>query len=179
MSFLFPTIICHYREDTLLNQIHTLPGLTSRPFQGFTAIQSVECTGATLPGDWDLLSMVLYRVSSSELLAIANLRKRSCSTSQTFIACHIDESDSRGSKIKALISDLTEGQSRAYGCNLTSLSSAGQSSIVSWSLVVTRPSKYTDIGFFGHSGLLFFFYCLNNRIFGVKFALAALCRCIY
>ena len=157
ISIQFPTIICHYREDTLLNQIHTLSGLTSQPFQGFTAIQSVECTGATLPGDSDLLSMVLYQVSNSELLAIANLRKRSCSTSQTFIACHIDESDSRRSKIKALISDLTEGQSRAYGCNLTSLSSVGQSSIVSWSLVVTRPSKYTTIGFChsGHFLLLF------------------------
>ena len=107
----------------------------------------MECTGATLPADTDLLSMVLYQVSSAKLLAIANLRKRSCSTSQTFIACHIDESDSRRSKIKALISDLTEGQSRAYGCNLTSLNSAGQSSIVSWSLVVTRSSKYSDIRF--------------------------------
>ncbi|KAL8563675.1 hypothetical protein ACOMHN_035409 [Nucella lapillus] len=118
-----------------------LSRLRAQSFQaGFPGIQSVECSGRTLPSDSDLLSMVLFQRSRSQPLAIVNLRKKSCTTSNIFVACHLDDSDSRRSVVRALVSDLLEGQSRVYGCNVTSLvSNVGQVRLLSWSLLVRRP----------------------------------------
>ncbi|KAK7490325.1 hypothetical protein BaRGS_00018486, partial [Batillaria attramentaria] len=113
-------------------------GLSYGSFQGFPDITQVECSGETLPADHDLFSIALYQVSDNRVLAFVNLRKRECSTSHSYVACHIDDADSRKSKLRALVADLNEGESRAYGCNLTSLGSGGQAKLISWSLVVTR-----------------------------------------
>ena len=101
----------------------------------------MECTGAALPSDHNLLSVSLYRKDTDQVYAYANMASRQCSTSESFVACDIDEANGRRSVLKVLVVDLSEGQSRVYGCNLTSLMSGGRIALTSWSLVVTRPSK--------------------------------------
>ena len=118
-----------------------IAGLTTQFFQGFQDIQEVACTGAALPSDHNLLSMSLYRTDTEQVYAYANMASRECSTSENFVACDLDKANGKSSVLKALVVDLAEGQSRVYGCNLTSLMSGGRVASTSWSLVVTRPSK--------------------------------------
>lgn len=109
---------------------------------GFQDIQEVQCTGDTLSTNVDILSMVLYRESDDRVIAYANIGKGECSTSQTLVACEIYASDSRKSKLKALIVDLTEGQSRTFGCNVSTIASGGRLKTLSWVIAVHRASKY-------------------------------------
>lgn len=118
-----------------------LAGLTVGPFQGAGGVQELRCTGETLPGDADLMSIVLYRGWDHRVMSILNLRKRQCSTAGDYVSCLINEGDSRKSAVKALVSDLLEGQSRSYGCNVSVLTSKGRFEAVSWSVTALRRSK--------------------------------------
>jgi hypothetical protein len=77
---------------------------------------------------------------SSRILAVANLKQGSCTTSKAFVSCRLDRGDARRSSVRALLSDLDEGEMREYGCNLTSLDTMGQTRVVTWSVVVSRSS---------------------------------------
>ncbi|KAK7105434.1 hypothetical protein V1264_016813 [Littorina saxatilis] len=118
-------------------------GLSSRSFQGFYNLQEIQCSGENLPPDSDLLGIVLYSVKPSLLLAAANLRKQECSTSSSYIACHLDTADTRKSKVKALVDDLTEGQSRVFGCNISAFVDGTRMTSFSWFITVHHISEYT------------------------------------
>ncbi|XP_025102308.1 uncharacterized protein LOC112568945 isoform X2 [Pomacea canaliculata] len=117
--------------------------LTSNYFRGFHHIQEVLCTGEPLPPDSDLLSMVMFDSHHKNLVAVVNLRKRECFTSHSFISCEIHDTDSRRTRLRALVLDLPEGQARVFGCNLTTLAAGGLTNIVTWSLVVTGAKTTT------------------------------------
>ena len=119
-------------------------GLTSRSFQGIHELQEIQCSGENLPPDSDLMTMVLYEARSNKVLAAANLKNQECSTSSSYIACHLD-TDSRKSKLKALVDDLAEGQSRVYGCNVSVFVSGFRAQLFSWSISVKRISKLTFV----------------------------------
>lgn len=104
-------------------------------------MQEVQCSGSALPSDWDLFSMVLYQVKHERVIALANLRKRECYTSENFASCDLYESEVKKSTLKVLIVDLMDSESREYGCNLTSLLAGGRTVVLSWSISVSSPSK--------------------------------------
>ncbi|KAK7105433.1 hypothetical protein V1264_016812 [Littorina saxatilis] len=115
--------------------------LTSRSFQGFHNLHEMQCSGENLSQDSDLMTMVLYEVKSSKVLAAANLRKQECSTSSSYIACHLDATDTRKSKLKALVDDLAEGQSRVYGCNVSAFMDGTRVKLFTWFITVRHISK--------------------------------------
>ena len=119
-------------------------GLSSRSFKGFHDIQQIQCSAEALPPDSDLFFMVLYQVTDkSKTLGKLNVNRKECSTSEDYVSCEIFESESRRSRLKALIADLAEGQSRVYGCNVTALISGSTTGIMSWSITVYRvPRKF-------------------------------------
>lgn len=124
-------------------------GLSSRSFKGFRDIQQIQCSGEALPPDSDLFFMVLYQVTDTasdggiKTLGQLNVNKRECSTSEDYVSCDIVESESRRSRLKALVADLAEGQSRVYGCNVTALISGSTTGIMSWSITLHHvPSKF-------------------------------------
>ena len=123
-------------------------GLSSRSFKGFHDIQQIQCSGEALPPDSDLFFMVLYQVTDNsdggiKTLGQLNVNKRECSTSEDYVSCDIVESESRRSRLKALVADLAEGQSRVYGCNVSALMSGVRMQTFSWSVTVRRTiSKY-------------------------------------
>ena len=121
--------------------IDCIAGLSVQPFQGVSSVQELQCSGDTLPSDADLMSIVLYQRANHHVMSILNLRKRQCSTSGDYVSCVINESDSRKSVVKALVYDLPEGQSRAYGCNVSVLTSKGRFEAVSWSVTAHHQSK--------------------------------------
>ena len=114
-------------------------GLSSKPFQGFHDLQEVECSAESLPPDSDVMSMVLFHDDLDKtVLAAVNLKKEECSTAEKFVSCEIVPSDCRRSKLKALVDDLAEGQSRVYGCNVSALISGVRMQTFSWSVTVRR-----------------------------------------
>ena len=120
-----------------------LPGLTSRPFQGFHNIRVLECTGSSLDSSVDVMSMVLYTIPQDKVLASVYTLKGECSTSDgNFASCVIDAADSKKTRLRALLTDLLEGETRVYGCNVTSFRSGGRVKIITWSLVVRLRGKH-------------------------------------
>ena len=116
-------------------------GLISKQFHGFPDIHEVMCTGETLSSDSDLLTMILYTVPQDAVVAFVNLGKQDCYTSESFVSCEIDQSDPRRSRLKTLVADLAEGQTREFGCNLTAVAARGRMLIYSWKLSVHQPSE--------------------------------------
>ena len=88
------------------------------------------------------MTMVLYAADSTGILAAANLRKQECSTSKSYVACLIDATDTRKSKLKVLVDDLVEGESRVYGCNVSAFVSGSRVQLYSWSITIYRISKF-------------------------------------
>lgn len=120
-----------------------IPGLTSRTFEGFPGVQEVQCTGEELKGDVGIFSMTLYAADNKRSLSSVNLVTKTCSASSVFASCFIDDSDTRKTRIRALITDLVEEEVREFGCNLTTfVGSSKQTTFVNWWLPVSRPSEY-------------------------------------
>ena len=136
---LVETNVCLHNLGVTSNRLYCLfPGLSSRPFQGFDDIQEIRCSGETLPQDTDVIVVLLYEVSggSSSLLGTMNVNKGDCTTSDDYASCYVSDGDSRQSSLSVLISDLAEGQSRVYGCNVTALLSRIHTRVYSWSVTV-------------------------------------------
>ena len=128
------------------------PGLEARPFQGLPRVQEVECSGRPLEPGSSVSSMVLYdqRDQGGErILASVNTLTGECTTGGAFSACLLHggpagagglgrggAGDSRLTRLRTLVLDLAPGDSRKYGCEVTSLRSGERSRISTWSLTV-------------------------------------------
>ena len=89
--------------------------------------------------------VLLYEVTSKKILATMNMNKKECTTSEDYVSCDVFDGDSKKSTLSALISDLAEGQSRVYGCNLTALMSRSSVQTFSWSITVQHiPRKFSS-----------------------------------
>lgn len=116
-----------------------------RDFQGFRSLQEVECSGKSLPGDFYLTNLILYRKENKRVvvkLSVHNL-KITCETFEDYSSCDIIEAESRKSTVRALISDLKEGERAFVGCNASGVFSAsGDLKKYSWFFpVFYRRSK--------------------------------------
>ncbi|KAK7490332.1 hypothetical protein BaRGS_00018493 [Batillaria attramentaria] len=115
-------------------------GLTSADFKGNDRIQEVSCSGEALATHTGLLSVILYTVKDERIVASANFATRECLTTHVFASCTVEESDSRKTRVTALVVDLTAGERRLFGCNVTTFTSVGKAHTVTWTVVVRRPS---------------------------------------
>ena len=80
--------------------------------------------------------MTLYDVHEELFTAYVNPLKNECLTSYVFSSCVIGK-DGKAAKLKTLITDLKDGESRIYGCDISS-SKPGQSvDIKTWKVDVT------------------------------------------
>ena len=113
-------------------------GLTARDFKGIASIQEMECWGEGLRPEVKLLSLKLYRISDSFVLASLNVFANTCLTYSDFSSCQLSTTDTHKSRLKVLVYDLEEGESRRYGCKATVVKSEGDARELNWSIVVTR-----------------------------------------
>ena len=115
--------------------------MVTRDFKGFPSIQEVECWGNGLNPEVKLLSLRLYRTSDNFVLASLNVFADSCLTYTDYSSCSVNTRDTHQSRVRVLVSDLEEGDSRRYGCKANVVGSDGEPSKVVWSTVVRRRSK--------------------------------------
>ena len=131
-----------------------LAGMTATDFKGIPSIQEVECWGEGLKPEVKLLSLKLYRASDNYVLASLNIYANTCLTYNDFSSCYVNSVETHKSRIKALVYDLEEGESRRYGCKATVVQSEGDASELKWSTVVMRRSEYCAASFSFYSNVL-------------------------
>ena len=119
-----------------------LSGMTSRDFKGFPSLQEVECWAGFLEAEVRLLSLRLFRESDKFVLASLNILTNNCVTFGDYSSCMIDSSDTHNSRVRVLVFDLEEGESRRYGCLASTINAIGQPETDTWSILVRRKSKY-------------------------------------
>ena len=122
-----------------------LSGMSSRDFKGFPSLQEVECWAGVLEAEVKLLSLRLFRESDTFVLSSLNILTNNCVTFGDYSSCVIDSSDTHKSRLSVLIVDLEEGENRRYGCLASTISAIGQPETDTWSVLVSRKSKYDHL----------------------------------
>jgi hypothetical protein len=89
-----------------------------------------------------VFSLKLYRETDRTVLAHAAPMENSCVTFEEYTSCDIDPASTRNSKLKVLVSDLNEGDSRNYGCTASSYGQFGETNVATWSITVLRNREY-------------------------------------
>jgi hypothetical protein len=144
--------------------------MTVRNFQGISMLKEVECSGATLSQEVELLtSLALFRPTDNTALVYLNFVKQECKTFNEYSSCSIDASDSKRSSVKTLLADLREGETLVIACNVTALQGIGHSPRFTWTIPVHRESKIISNSFTCYTCLLlcdeiksaFFFFFLQ------------------
>ena len=115
--------------------------MLSRDFKDIPSLKEVECWGANLNPDVKLLSLKLYQVTDNSVLASLNVITNSCVTFGDFSSCAIDTVDTHKSRLRVLVADLQEGETRHFGCKANTLKPLGDSETLTWTLSVTRKSE--------------------------------------
>ena len=120
-------------------------GMMSRDFRGISSIQEVECSGEKMAVDLKLISLQLFKLPVSTVLASLNVNSENCMTFGDFSSCTIHPTDTHRSRVRVLVHDLEEGERREYGCTATAVTPLGNAVTQNWKLVVKRNSKPVDI----------------------------------
>ena len=128
-------------ESRWLIRRHVLPGMRSRNFKDIPQLQEVECLPAVKETDVKLLSVSLYSMPGKSVLVLLNVLTNSCLTHGEFSSCVMDSRDWREWKVRVLVADLEEGESRTFGCEVTAFTSRGKTRTSTASLLVTHHSK--------------------------------------
>lgn len=116
-------------------------GMTSRDFRGITSIQEVDCWGGRLNSDVKLISLQIFKLPESTLLASLNVYTNNCMTYGDFSSCVIDQTDIHKSRVRVLVHDLEEGEHREYGCTATTVTPQGSAVVTNWKMVVRRVGE--------------------------------------
>lgn len=123
------------------NMLGFFTGMTSRDFRGIHSIQEVECWGADLDTDVKLISLQLFELPQSNVLASLNVFTNNCMTYGEFSSCVIHPSESHRSRLRILVHDLEEGESREYGCTANTVNPQGNAIFKNWTILLKRNSK--------------------------------------
>lgn len=118
-----------------------LSGMRSWDFKGFSSLQELECSGGSLEPEVKLLSLQMHRLSDNKALASLNVFSNTCVTLGDFSSCVIDNVDTHKSRLRVLVFDLEEGESREYGCNVNTMNSFGVTKLTKWKYRVRRKSE--------------------------------------
>ena len=118
-----------------------IAGMTSQLFKGIPSLQEVVCSGTKLEPEVKLLSLQMHRLPGNKALASLNVISSSCVTLGDYSSCFIDSDDSRRSKLRILVVDLMEEESRVYTCDVHTIDSFGIPKSSQWRITVKRPSK--------------------------------------
>nr|KAG5701998.1 hypothetical protein BaRGS_015733 [Batillaria attramentaria] len=115
--------------------------MEAKIFEGIPSIVEVQCSAEKLDYNADVLAMSLFRLRDKKRLAFVSPKNKECTTTADFSSCEYAEGNSRKTVLRTLVLDLAEGESRSYGCNVTSLNSDKQVVSTEWSLAVVRNSE--------------------------------------
>ena len=116
--------------------------MTSRDFKGFSSLQEVECTGGSLKPEVKLIALQMYKLPENKLLASMNVISKECVTWGDYSLCRVNTTDTHKSKVKLLVADLSDGESREYKCTANTYDSYGFSKVFTWTTMVKQLSEY-------------------------------------
>ena len=119
-----------------------ISGMTSRLFRGFPSLQEVECTGTSLRPEVKLIALQMYRLPDNRLLASMNVISNECVTWGDYSLCRVNKTDTHKSKVKLLVADLNDGESREYKCTANTYDSYGFSKVFTWTIMVKQLREY-------------------------------------
>lgn len=88
-----------------------------------------------------LISLRMFKVRNNTLQAHVNPFTNECKTFEEYSSCVVDAVDSRNSRLRILVSDLEEEESRDYGCTAAAVGPVGDIHTFDWFLTITRESK--------------------------------------
>ena len=131
------------KSTVSLNVLISFPGMAVRNFKGFQSLQEVECWAGHLETEMKLLSLKMYTISDNSVLAYLNTLTNECVTYGEYASCFIDTISTRQSRLRVLVADLEEGESRGYGCKASVFRSGEEARTSSWSIFVQRKGEYT------------------------------------
>lgn len=115
--------------------------MTSRDFRGIPSIQEVECWGGHLNPEVKLISLQLFKLPESTVLASLNVITDNCLTFIEYSSCTIHPANTHRSTLRMLVHDLAEGDSREYGCTANTVNQLGNSIYEHWKLALRRNSE--------------------------------------
>ena len=130
-------------ELVLVEAVLVRAGMAVRNFKGFPSLQEVECWGRKVEPEAKLLSLRMYTTSDGSVLAYVNILTLECLTFSEFSSCVLNSTDSHQSRLRVLVSDLEAGQSRDYGCEVSTLKSLEGAKTTLWTISVTRERKWS------------------------------------
>ena len=87
------------------------------------------------------MSLKLYTVHDGKVQASLNVFANNCLTYADYSSCSVDTRDTHKSRLRLLVHDLEEGESREYGCRALALRNTGDESELTWSILVTRKRE--------------------------------------
>ena len=102
----------------------------------------MECSGRSLGPEVKLLSLIMIRFADNKVIASLNVFSNTCVTLGDFSSCVVDTVDTHRSKLRILVFDLEEGESRKYSCKVHTMDSFGNPSTSTWTRSVQRNSKH-------------------------------------
>ena len=117
--------------------------MTVRNFKGFPSLQEVECWGRKVEPEAKLLSLRMYTILDKSVLAYVNILTLECLTFSEFSSCVLNSTDTHQSRLRVLVSDLKAGESRDYGCEVSTLKSLEGTKTTLWTISVTRERKWS------------------------------------
>ncbi|XP_070201555.1 uncharacterized protein [Littorina saxatilis] len=117
-------------------------GLGSNPFPGIPDMQEVSCSGAGLPPGSYPYALFIYEKRGDRIISSVDIPKRECSTSDFFNACEINDRDNRLTKLRILVPNLHEGETRVFGCNASIKTGRGRFQEVSWFITLRHFSEW-------------------------------------
>lgn len=97
--------------------------------------------GDYLKPEVKLISLKLVQLPESTVLASLNLYTENCMTYGDYASCIINTSYVHKSKLRVLVHDLEEGESREFGCVANTVNAQGDPVLEDWKTVVARISK--------------------------------------
>lgn len=104
-------------------------------------MQEVECGAGALLAGAELLTIIVFTPANDRVVASVNVASGRCLTSALFSSCVVAEGDARKTVVRSLVAELSEGESRVFGCNVTVVVPGGRLQTVTWLTTVTLPSK--------------------------------------
>ena len=116
--------------------------MLARDFRGIPSIQEVECWGGHLNSDVKLISLQLFKLPESTVIASLNAISNNCMTFSEFSSCRMHPTDTHKSRLRILVHDLEEGERREYGCTANTVNPLGNVIFRNWKIVIKRISKY-------------------------------------
>ncbi|KAL8615874.1 hypothetical protein ACOMHN_058941 [Nucella lapillus] len=124
------------------HSVHLLCFLSILLSQFHVSYASDVNNGHNLKAEVKLLSLQLFQLPDSRLLATLNVFSNSCVTLGDYSACQVYGGDTHRSQLRVLVTDLQAEEGRRYKCTANVVDGYGFPEVLTWILTVRGIGEY-------------------------------------